>query len=294
MVSTNTQLLAWSLIQVDEPCTKTCVDLFLFMSFKTLSNIKTVIIWDGGNNDVPFYKPDIHITLVDSLRPTDELHYFPGETNIRMADVILITKVGELPSLKLAWEHAHRLESITKLNTPAIFGQSVITPEAKDPETGKKLSTLEATNLVEGKRVLVIDDGPTLTHGGMPYGAGYVCAKNLKAAEIVDPRPYAKGSLVNTFEKFPHLTNVLPAMGYDDQQIKDLEATIKATPCDAIVIGTPSDITHLFDVEKPFVSARYELEVIKNHEEQFKKILDTFYIRHNGHYHDDDKDIMAA
>jgi predicted GTPase len=235
---------------------------------------------------VPFYKPDIHITLVDALRPMDELHYFPGETNVRMADMILVTKVDQLDSLDKANDQAKKLEGITKPRTPVFFGASVITPEATDPATGAKLSTEAATNLIKGKRVLVIDDGPTLTHGGMSYGAGYVCAKNLGAGEIVDPRPYAKGSLVDVFAKFQHLQNVLPAMGYGDEQVRDLEATIKATPCDAVLIGTPSDITHLFDVEKPFVTARYELEVVKDHEEQFEKMLDTFYNRYNQHHHD--------
>ena len=239
---------------------------------------------------VPFYKPDIHITLVDSLRPMDELNYFPGETNVRMADMILITKVDQLPTLKKAWEHSERLQGLLKPHTPVFFGESLITAEAKDPETGKMMSPAEAASLVEGKRVLVIDDGPTLTHGGMAYGAGYVCAKQLGAAEIVDPRPYAKGSLVDVFAKFTHLKNVLPAMGYDEQQVKDLEATIKATPCDAIVIGTPSDITHLFDVDKPFVMANYELEVVKNHEEDFKAMLDTYYTKFTQRHHD--KELM--
>ena len=201
--------------------------------------------------------------------------------------MILITKVDQLPSLKKAHEHAHSLQPILKQpQTPVFFGASVISPEAKDPDTGKLMSEVEATNLIKGKRVLVIDDGPTLTHGGMAYGAGYVCAQQLGAAEIVDPRPYAQGSLVDVFAKFSHLKNVLPAMGYSDSQVKDLEATIKATPCDAIVIGTPSDITHLFDVEKPFVRAKYDLELVKNHEADFKAILDSFYERFTLHHHE--------
>jgi len=233
---------------------------------------------------VPFYKPDIHITLVDSLRPTDEFNYFPGETNVRMADIILVTKVNQLPSIKHAWEHANSLQHIKKPHTPVFFGASVVSPEARDPASGELLNVEKSTNLVKGRRVLVIDDGPTLTHGGMAYGAGYVLAQQLGAAEIVDPRPYAKGSLVDTFAKFSHLKNVLPAMGYDKKQVKDLEATIKATPCDAIVIGTPSDITDLFDVDKPFIMAKYELEVVKNHEAEFKAELDTFYNRYLQHH----------
>jgi predicted GTPase len=235
---------------------------------------------------VPFFKPDIHITLVDSLRPADEFNYFPGETNVRMADMILITKVDQLASLDQAEEHAQQLHKIIKGNTPVYFGKSAITPEAKDPITNQVMTGPEAAKLIKGRRVLVIDDGPTLTHGGMAYGAGYVCAQNLGAAEIVDPRPYAQGSLVKVFAKFPHLKNVLPAMGYDEQQVRDLEATINATPCDAIVIGTPSDITHLFTVDKPFVMAKYELEVIKDHEKQFQAVLDTAYTRYLQHHHD--------
>lgn len=239
---------------------------------------------------MPFYKPDIHLTLVDSLRPMDEAHYYPGEINVRMADMVMITKVDQLPNLKKAKDHADHLEGFLKPNTPVFFGKSVITPEAKDPVTGEALSSEEVKKLVEGKRVLVIDDGPTLTHGGMPYGAGYVCAEQMGAAEIVDPRPYAHGSLIDTFRKFSHLENVLPAMGYDEAQVNDLENTIKATPCDAIVIGTPSDITHLFDVEKPFVMAKYDLELVKNHEEDFKHTLDTFYTRYMDHRHE--KELM--
>ena len=239
-----------------------------------------MIIWDGGNNDFPFYKPDIHITLVDSLRPMDEAHYYPGEINVRMADMVVINKVNELPSLKKAHEHAEHLKPLlAKPNTPVFFGKSVISPDTKDPHLAEWMN---------GKRLLVIDDGPTLTHGGMAYGAGYVLAKQLGAAEIVDPRPYAQGSLVDTFKKFPHLKNCLPAMGYDEAQVKDLEATIKATPCDGIVIGTPSDITHLFDVNKPCIMAKYELELVPNHEEEFKGFLDTFYNKFSLHHHEDD------
>ena len=204
-----------------------------------------------------------------------------------MADMILITKVDQLPTIKKAHDHASRLQPILKHpKTPIFFGSSVIVPEAKDPETGKLMDIHEVSNLINGKRVLVIDDGPTLTHGGMAYGAGYVCAQQLGAAEIVDPRPYAQGSLVDVFAKFTHLKNVLPAMGYSETQVKDLAATIKATPCDAIVIGTPSDITHLFDVEKPFVRAKYDLELVKNHEADFKAVLDSFYDRYIQHHHE--------
>ena len=200
-----------------------------------------------------------------------------------MADMILITKVNELSTMEKASEHAkHLAEDMTKQpDIPILFGGSKIIPEATDPTTGKALSEHEATKLVAGKRVLVIDDGPTLTHGGMPYGAGYAMAKELGASEIVDPRPYAQGSLKATFEKFPHLKEVLPAMGYDDDQVRDLEATIQATPCDTVVVGTPSDITHLMDMGKSnVVVTRYELEIVKNHEFRFKEVLDSLYDRY--------------
>jgi predicted GTPase len=245
-----------------------------------------VVIWDGGNNDVPFFKPDLHICLVDSLRPTDEEHYYPGETNVRLADMILITKVNDLPDIQLAHDHAAHLKTIAKAAVPVFYGTSVITPEATDRRTGEPLTTEEATALVKGKRVLVVDDGPTLTHGGMPFGAGYVMAKNLGAGEIVDPRPFAKGSLVGTFEKFKHLKNVLPAMGYGPEQVKDLQDTIQATPCDTVIIGTPSDISHVLDLGKPSVVAKYNLAVVPEHSANFEKALDSFYERYyRSHHH---------
>jgi len=244
-----------------------------------------VILWDGGNNDLPFYKPDLHICLVDSLRPADEEHYFPGETNVRMADAILVSKVNALEDKKQAYEHAEHLKTVTKPNTPIYFANSVVTPEAKDPKTGKMLSKEEATALIRDRRVLVVDDGPTLTHGGMSFGAGYALAKELGGV-IVDPRPYAQGSLKSVFERFPHLSNVLPAMGYGDKQIRDLEATIHAADCDTIILGTPSDISHLMKLDKPTVIARYELELDPEHLEDFHRTLDTFYDRFGSHHHD--------
>ena len=232
-----------------------------------------LILWDGGNNDFSFYKADVTITLVDSLRPTDELHYFPGETNVRMADAILISKCNELESLDLAEKHAQdiRDKKILKKgdDTPIIFGNSKIVPMVKDKTTD------EAAAMVKGKRVLVVDDGPTLTHGGLPSGAGYALAKKLDAAEIVDPRPYAHGSLKQTFAKFTHLKDVLPAMGYGDAQIKDLKATIDAVDCDLVVVGTPIDIAQVFDLGKPYVVARYDLELVPEHEQKFLEVLDS-------------------
>ena len=201
-----------------------------------------------------------------------------------MADVILVSKVNSLDNIQQAQDHVNHMKEkhITKPTAPFIFGRSMVTAEG--PKTAP-MSKSEAEALVRGKRVLVVDDGPTLTHGGMAFGAGYVLAKDLGAAEIVDPQPYAKGSLVGVFEKFPHLKHVLPAMGYGDQQVKDLEATIQAVDCDTVVIGTPSDITHLMDFGKPSVVARYELEVVPEHEAEFHAALDKLYDRYNEHHH---------
>ena len=243
-----------------------------------------VILWDGGNNDLPYYKPDLHVCLVDSLRPSDEEHYYPGETNVRIADTVLICKTNSLENMQQAHDHADHLKMITKPNTPILFGRSVITAEGKD-KAGAPLSKEAAEAMVKDKRVLVVDDGPTLTHGGLAFGAGYVLAQNLGAKEIVDPRPFAKGSLVGVFEKFPHLVNVLPAMGYGDEQVADLEATIKATDCDTVIIGTPSDITHLMDFSKPSVRARYELDIDPAHRDAFHSKFDSFFDRFGEHHH---------
>lgn len=239
-----------------------------------IASIFTVILWDGGNNDVPFFKPDLHITLVDSLRPTDETGYYPGETNVRMADMIVIAKTNQLEDMTKAEEHETKLRQITKPNIPIVFGASLVTAEARDAQTGESLGQEEAEAMVKGKRVLVIDDGPTLTHGGMAYGAGYVLAKNLGAGEIVDPRPFAKGALKATFEKFTHLKEVIPAMGYGEQQIHDLQATIEAADCDTIVLGTPFDINRVMKLAKPTVIARYELALPKD-EKVFQDSIDS-------------------
>jgi predicted GTPase len=246
-----------------------------------LASLYTVILWDGGNNDVSFIKPNLHMTLVDSLRPLDEASYYPGETNVRMADMVVITKVNQLDSLKTADEHVAQLRKITKADIPIVYGSSLVTPEARDSLTGAGLlSEKEATALVEGKRVLVIDDGPTLTHGGMAYGAGYVLAKKLGASEIVDPRPYAHGTLKAVFEKFHHLKNVVPAMGYGEEQIRDLEATIKAADCDTVILGTPFDINRIMKIDKPSVIARYELDLSAEHEKVFKGTIDSMLLEH--------------
>ena len=184
-----------------------------------------VIVWDGGNNDLPFFAPDLMIVVADALRPGHELGYHPGEVNVRLADVVVVNKVDSAAPADLQME----LDVIRALNPDA----AVIT--ATSPPV------LEPGPDITGQRVLVIDDGPTLTHGGMPFGAGMVAAR-AAAAEIVDPRPYAVGSLLAVYERFPHLGAVLPAMGYGVAQLADLVATIAATPCDVVVTGTPIDL----------------------------------------------------
>jgi len=202
-----------------------------------------VILWDGGNNDLPFYRSDPEIVVVDPHRPGHELRYFPGEANLRRADVLVINKVSTAPEKGLETVR----ENIAKVNP----GATVI--EADSP------ITVTEPDAIAGKRVLVIEDGPTLTHGEMTYGAGAVAAREHGAAELVDPRPYAVGTIAETFKKYPQTEDVLPAMGYGDEQIRELEATINATPCDLVVIGTPVDLRRLVKIDKPAVRVTYDL-----------------------------------
>ncbi len=205
-----------------------------------------IIVWDGGNNDMPFYKPDLHIVVADPHRPGHEVAYHPGETNLRMADVVVINKVDTADPTNIETVR----KNVKRLNPNAII------IEAASPITVGK------PELIKGKKVLVVEDGPTLTHGNMSYGAGTIAAKRLGAAEIVDPRPYAVGSIVKTFEKYPHLGALLPAVGYGKEQIKELEETINKAPCDVVLIGTPIDLRHVLRLNKPAVRARYELKEI--------------------------------
>ncbi len=202
-----------------------------------------VILWDGGNNDSAFYDSDLYITVLDALRPGHSVTYHPGEVNLRLADLLIINKIDSANP-----EDITLVESTATECNPAaeiILARSPV--RLDDPEA------------VTGKRVLVIEDGPTLTHGGMTFGAGYVAAKAAGAESIVDPRPYAIGSIRETFQKFGHLKAVLPAMGYGDEQVEELENTINAVPCDVVVAGTPIDITRIIKVNKPMVRARYDL-----------------------------------
>ena len=203
-----------------------------------------VIVWDGGNNDLPFYKPDLLIVVADPLRPGHEIRYHPGETNIRMADVVVINKVdtASADDVETVVRNVQEVNPLAQL----VFASSPPVVEA-GPE-------------LRGKTVLVIDDGPTLTHGEMPFGAGLVAARRAGAARIADPRPHAAGSLRDVFERWPQLTNVLPAMGYSDEQLRELEQTINAVDCDVVVTGTPIDLGRLVESRHPIRHVRYELE----------------------------------
>jgi predicted GTPase len=205
-----------------------------------------VIIWDGGNNDFSFYTPDLLIVVADPLRPGHELLYHPGETNLRMANVVVINKVDSAEAHNVE-QVLENIESVNPMAT-VIFAKS---PPVLDSAFDLLL-----------KRVLVVDDGPTLTHGEMPFGAGLVAARRAGAATIVDPRPAAVGSIKDTLAKWPQLTNVLPAMGYDERQLADLEATINATDCDVVVTGTPIDLGRLITSRHPICHVRYELEEV--------------------------------
>ena len=205
-----------------------------------------VIVWDGGNNDLPFYKPDLHITVADPHRPGHELTYYPGEANLLMADVIVINKITTAEQKGVSKVRAN----IRKFNPRAVVIDGA-SPIFVDNPKG-----------ILGKRVLVVEDGPTLTHGEMKYGAGVVAAEKYGASEIVDPRPWIKGTLQNTFQKYPGIGSILPAMGYGETQVKDLAATINAADVDTVVIATPIDLRRVMTIKKPTVRVSYELQEI--------------------------------
>jgi len=204
-----------------------------------------IILWDGGNNDLPFYRPDLHIVLVDPHRPGHETAYHPGETNLRMAHVAVINKVDTA-----------RPEGVDSVRETT----RRLNPEAMIIEAASPIF-VEEPMAVRGQRVLVIEDGPTLTHGGMTYGAGVIAAKKFGAAELVDPRPYAVGSIRDTFSRY-EVGTLLPAMGYGRQQMSELEATVNQTPADLVIIATPIDLRRVIDIRKPAVRVSYELEEI--------------------------------
>ena len=217
-----------------------------------------VILWDGGNNDFPFYKPDLMVGIVDPLRPGHEINYYPGEVVARISDIILINKID---SASLNDINTVRT-NIRNINPNAIIIDGASPISVQDPSQ------------IKGKRVLTVEDGPTLTHGEMNLGAATLAAMKFGAAEIVDPRPYIVGKIKETFEKYPHIGTLLPAMGYGEEQIKDLEATINNTPADVVISGTPIDLSRVIKVNKPIVRVDYELQEIGD--PTFDDILEEF------------------
>ena len=205
-----------------------------------------VVVWDGGNNDFPFYKPDLFVVVADPLRPGHEMHYHPGETNVRMADAVVINKVDSATPEQVKTVRG----SIARLNPRA---EVILARSALQLIGGE----------IAGKRVAVVEDGPTLTHGGMTYGAGVVAARRFGAAELVDPRPYARGDLARTLARYPALENLLPAMGYGREQMDELQETLNAMPADLVLAANPIDLNRILTLDKPVVRVRYELEELE-------------------------------
>ncbi|MGB9664319.1 MAG: GTPase, partial [Ignavibacteria bacterium] len=203
-----------------------------------------VILWDGGNNDTPFFKPDLTITVTDPLRPGHELRYYPGNTSLRIADIAIINKISSAKKEDIETVR----NNIKKINPKAIIIEADSPIEVEDPE------------IIKGKRVLVVEDGPTLTHGEMKFGAGVVASLNNGAKELVDPRPFAVESIQETYKTYPEIRTLLPAMGYGKKQMQDLEETINRTDCDVVVIGTPIDLRRVININKPATRVRYYLK----------------------------------
>jgi len=221
-----------------------------------------VILWDGGNNDFPFYQADLQITVVDPHRPGHELTYYPGEISLRLADVAVINKMDSADAAGIQTVR----KNIAAVNPGAIVVDAASTLDVDDP------------SVIKGKRVLAIEDGPTLTHGEMKIGAAVVAAQKFGAASFVDPRPYTVGKLSDTFKTYPNIGILLPAMGYGEQQLKDLEATINRTECDSVVIGTPIDLSRIIQINKPFTRVNYNLQEIGR--PNLTDVLDEFVMKH--------------
>ncbi len=205
-----------------------------------------VILWDGGNNDLPFYQPDLQIVVVDPFRPGDEVGYYPGEANLRMADVVVINKVdtARAKDVKIVRNNVKRVR-----------------PEARIVEAASEIH-VDDKSLIKGKRVVAVEDGPTVTHGGLKEGVGAIAARKFGAKQLVDPRKYAVGSIKRTYEKYSNLGKVLPAMGYGEKQIKELEQTLDSVNCDSFVLGTPIDLRRIMKLTKPAVRVRYEIREV--------------------------------
>jgi predicted GTPase len=221
-----------------------------------------VILWDGGNNDFSFYLPDLQITVVDPLRPGHELMYYPGEISLRLADVVVINKIDSADAAGIQTVR----KNIAAVNPGAIVIDAASTLDVDDP------------SVIKGKKVLAIEDGPTLTHGEMKIGAAVVAAQKFGAAGLVDPRPFTVGRLTDTFKSYPNIGILLPAMGYGEQQLKDLETTINRTECDSVVIGTPIDLSRIIKINKPFTRVNYNLQEIGR--PNLDEVLGNFIKKH--------------
>ena len=221
-----------------------------------------IILWDGGNNDFPFYKPDLMVTVVDPHRPGHELKYYPGEVTLRLADVVIINKIDSADPESI--EIVRR--NIEKVNPRSVIIEGASPIRVDDP------------SVIKNKRVLVVEDGPTLTHGEMKIGAGTVAAKKFGASELVDPRPFIIGKLSETFKLYPGIGTLLPAMGYGKEQLKDLETTINNTDCDSVIIGTPIDLNRIIKIKKPNTRVYYDLQEIG--EPDLNSVLDEFVSKH--------------
>jgi predicted GTPase len=221
-----------------------------------------IVLWDGGNNDFSFYKPDLMVTVVDPHRPGHELSYYPGEVTLRVADVVVINKMDSAGPEGIQTVR----ESIAKVNPNAVVVD------------GASPLTVDKPELIKGKRVLVVEDGPTLTHGEMKIGAGVVAARRYGAAEMVDPRPYTVGKLSETFRIYPNIGTLLPAMGYGDEQVRDLETTINNVDCDTVVIATPIDLNRLIKINKPTAKVDYDLQEIGT--PNLEMVLNDFLAKH--------------
>jgi len=222
-----------------------------------------VILWDGGNNDFPFYVPDLHVTVTDPLRAGHELRYYPGEITLRLSDVVVINKIdsGDLADIQTV------RRNIAAVSPNAVVIDAASTLDVDDP------------SVIKGKTVLAVEDGPTLTHGEMKIGAGVLAARKFGAASLVDPRPYVVGRLAETFAAYPDIGILLPAMGYGEQQLRDLEATINRTECDSVVIGTPIDLSRIIKIDKPSTRVYYELQEIGR--PTLTDVLEDFIEKHN-------------
>lgn len=221
-----------------------------------------VIVWDGGNNDTPFFTSDLEIVIADPHRAGHEMMYFPGEVNLRRAEVVVINKVDSASPQAVDFVR----KNIQTVNAKAIVIEAASRVAVDTPEK------------IKSRRVLVVEDGPTVTHGEMPYGAGVIAAREFGAAEIVDPRPYAVGSIRSTYENYPHLTNLVPAMGYSSKQMQELEKTINAVPCDLVLVATPVDLAHIMKLKRPHLRVTYEVEELGP--PRFPELIKRFVQQH--------------